>query len=200
MRVLGRRALGAYAALRAQLTTGEWPPGSRLPSQSRLAATLGVAPLTLRQALERLEAEGMITRHSRRGTFVRRISAVPVRGLDEMFEVLFAHAPIGVSALDTAGCLVLSNPALQRLLGYSSSELEGKVFPGYTHPDDVPLQVEVIATAIAAHRSWYQLEKRYIRKDGSIVRCRVTVFSLLVGEQEVGALSFVEPVPFADPP
>ena len=53
----------------------------RLPTEEELAAHYGVSVLTLRQALKELEAEGLITRHRRRGTFIDPAArrAAPVR-------------------------------------------------------------------------------------------------------------------------
>ncbi|WP_030622905.1 GntR family transcriptional regulator [Streptomyces sclerotialus] len=42
----------------------------RLPTEDALAAHYGVSVLTMRQALKELEAEGLISRHRRRGTFI----------------------------------------------------------------------------------------------------------------------------------
>lgn len=42
----------------------------RLPTEEQLAAHYGVSVLTMRQALKELEAEGLISRHRRRGTFI----------------------------------------------------------------------------------------------------------------------------------
>lgn len=59
------------AALRTRIVSGEWPPGSALPAEDRLAAEHGVALGTLRRALELLADEGLIDRRHGRGTFVR---------------------------------------------------------------------------------------------------------------------------------
>jgi PAS domain S-box-containing protein len=160
-----------------------------------LAALLGVAPLTLRQALERLETEGMISRQRRRGMYVQRTSAIAVPGLTDMFELMFRHAPIGVSVLDTAGCLLQCNPALLELLGYSASELEGKFIRDYTHPDDVARLAQATSTAISEHRRSFELEKRYIRKDGSVIWCRLLVYAIIRDEEEVGAVGIIERIP-----
>jgi GntR family transcriptional regulator len=67
--------LSRYAALagalRARIVSGEWPPGSALPAEDRLAGEHGVALGTLRRALELLADEGLIDRRHGRGTFVR---------------------------------------------------------------------------------------------------------------------------------
>src|ERR1700756_126770 len=50
--------------LRDRITSGQWPPGSPLPSQRELADEFGVSVMTLRQALQLLADEGLIeTRH-----------------------------------------------------------------------------------------------------------------------------------------
>lgn len=59
------------AALRARIVGGEWPPGTALPAEERLAAEHGVALGTLRRALELLADDGLIDRRQGRGTFVR---------------------------------------------------------------------------------------------------------------------------------
>ncbi len=66
---LGPRARRVYDALREQIVEGVFPPASRLPSHTALAATFHVAPLTVRQVLSRLEDEGWVSRQQGRGTF-----------------------------------------------------------------------------------------------------------------------------------
>lgn len=68
---LGPRALRVYDALRARIRQGELVPGDKLPPHGQLAVEYGVAPLTMRQVLARLDAEGLVSRQQGRGTFVR---------------------------------------------------------------------------------------------------------------------------------
>jgi CheY-like chemotaxis protein len=73
---LGPRALRVYEALRERIRSGELAPGAKLASHTELAAEFGVAPLTMRQVLSRLEEEGFVSREQGRGTFVQA-RAVP---------------------------------------------------------------------------------------------------------------------------
>ena len=57
-------------ALRGRITSGELTPGARLTSQRALAQQFGVSLMTLRQALELLEREGLIACRHGLGTFV----------------------------------------------------------------------------------------------------------------------------------
>jgi len=90
----GPRAQWVYTVLRERITSGEFTPGMRLPSHTDLAAEFGVAPLTVRQVLSRLEEEGIVSRQQGRGTFVREktIPAVLIAEDDaEMSALLSAH-------------------------------------------------------------------------------------------------------------
>jgi DNA-binding transcriptional regulator YhcF (GntR family) len=71
-REMGPRSRRIHEALREQIMNGELPPGSRLPSHTELAASYGVAPMTVRQVLSHLEEEGLVSREQGRGTFVRQ--------------------------------------------------------------------------------------------------------------------------------
>jgi methanogenic corrinoid protein MtbC1/DNA-binding transcriptional regulator YhcF (GntR family) len=68
---LGPRARRVFDVLLDRIRSGELAPGTRLPSHTRLAEAFGVAPLTIRQVLARLEADRLLVRERGRGTFVR---------------------------------------------------------------------------------------------------------------------------------
>lgn len=56
--------------LRARISTGDLPLGTRLPTERRLAEQYGVSLITVRQALASLADDAMIKRERGRGTFV----------------------------------------------------------------------------------------------------------------------------------
>lgn len=60
--------------LRERIQSGAQAPGARLDNQRHLAREFGVTLMTLRQALELLERDGLITRRHGLGTFVARPS------------------------------------------------------------------------------------------------------------------------------
>ncbi|MBR1951136.1 MAG: substrate-binding domain-containing protein [Lentisphaeria bacterium] len=59
-----------YGQLKRAIMDETLPPGSRLPTEKQLAKSLSVGQVTLRSALARLEAEGLVERIRNRGTFV----------------------------------------------------------------------------------------------------------------------------------
>ena len=64
-----------YENLKQRLSSGEWSAGQRLPSEWELARQYGVAYMTVRQAVSKLEEEGMLYRVRGRGTFVAEASS-----------------------------------------------------------------------------------------------------------------------------
>ncbi len=82
-----RGSLGeaAFERLREGITGGKWAPGERLPSERALARRLAISRPALREAVRRLEGEGLIEIRARRGLFVR---AASTDGLGDSFERL----------------------------------------------------------------------------------------------------------------
>lgn len=56
--------------LEAEIVSGRWVPGARIPSENELCSRYGLSRTTIRQALGRLEQEGLVSREKGRGTFV----------------------------------------------------------------------------------------------------------------------------------
>lgn len=64
--------------LRHQIMSGDLEAGSKLPALRELTEQLGVARMTVVQAMNTLEEEGLIEKHSGKGTFVKQVK-VPAR-------------------------------------------------------------------------------------------------------------------------
>ncbi|MFE0630146.1 FadR/GntR family transcriptional regulator [Streptomyces sp. NPDC058864] len=58
------------AQLRAQITSGEWPVGSRIPTETQLVEQLGVARNTVREAVRALAHNGLLDIRQGSGTYV----------------------------------------------------------------------------------------------------------------------------------
>ena len=56
--------------LEEEIVSGRWEPGARVPSENELCWRYGLSRTTIRQALGRLEQEGLVSREKGRGTFV----------------------------------------------------------------------------------------------------------------------------------
>lgn len=85
MGIVSRRTLteATADALRSRILEGAWPAGAPL-RQEALAAEFGVSRIPLREALQRLEAEGLVELHPHRGAVV---SPLPIEEAAELFEL-----------------------------------------------------------------------------------------------------------------
>ena len=99
------------------------------------------------------------------------------------FRAVFDRAAIGMALVDEAGRVAESNRTLQEMLGYDE-ELRGMHFADVTHPDDVAADAELFEGLVAGKLDHFRLEKRYIRKDGSMVWGHQTSSAVRTAEGE----------------
>ncbi len=88
---------------------------------------------------------------------------------EERFRGAFDGAAIGMAMVAPDGRWLRVNDALTQLLGFSQEELLDLTFQDLTHPDDLERDLEAVRDVLAGHISWYHMEKRYIRKDGTLL-------------------------------
>ncbi len=81
----------AYQSVKRHLFDGTLAEGSKL-TEEWLSNQLGISKSPVREALNRLETEGLISIESRRGAYVRRFSLKEVKDLYELREMLEVHA------------------------------------------------------------------------------------------------------------
>lgn len=98
-----------------------------------------------------------------------------LRESEASFRATFVRAAIGMALVDMHGRPIDSNPALQRMLGYTAAELRTMRFTEFTHPEDADTDLALYQELTAGQRDHYQLEKRYSRKDGQLVWGHLTV-------------------------
>src|SRR5690348_2266360 len=92
---------------------------------------------------------------------------------EKQIEAFFELTGVGAAISDVRGRFVRVNKKMCEITGYSASELVGMHFTDLTHPDDQQLSAEKFALARHHETSGYDLEKRYIRKDGSIIWVKI---------------------------
>ena len=92
-----------------------------------------------------------------------------LRESEARFRTIFENAGVGAALVDWQGHPIKSNPALQRMLGFTEEELRNRVFAEFTHPDDIDRDWKLYAELVAGKRHKYEMEKRYLTKDGRVV-------------------------------
>jgi len=92
-----------------------------------------------------------------------------VDDLGSYFDAAFDHAPIGMAILGADGRYVRVNDALCAMLGRDRARLLGARDNEITHPADRARDVELAWRILRGELDSVQLEKRFVRPDGSDV-------------------------------
>lgn len=92
-----------------------------------------------------------------------------LRVSEERFRLTIDEAPIGMALVALDGRFVRVNHALCEIVGYSPAELLKLTFHDITHPADLEIDVALADQLARGEIPRYQLEKRYLRKDGTSV-------------------------------
>lgn len=99
----------------------------------------------------------------------RRRAQAALRESEARFRVIFERAVLGIGLVNEDGRFLATNPALQRMLGYSADELRDMPFTEVTHPDDVHADWARFRELQEGRLEGYELTKRYICKDGRVI-------------------------------
>lgn len=94
---------------------------------------------------------------------------------EERFRITFEQAAVGICHASISGHLLRFNQRFCEIVGYSPEELQALTFQEITYPDDLPANLEQLQQLLRGHLATYTLEKRYIRKDRTIIWLNLTV-------------------------
>jgi PAS domain S-box-containing protein len=92
-----------------------------------------------------------------------------LRDAEARFRSIFESAPIGEAIVAPDGQFLDVNDALCSIIGYTERELRALTFQDITHPDDLHADLEFVRQMLAGEIRTYDMEKRYLHKDGQIV-------------------------------
>jgi PAS domain S-box-containing protein len=93
----------------------------------------------------------------------------------ELFESAFKFASIGMALVSPEGKWLKVNDAAITLFGYSEEELLSIDFRQITHPEDLKADLDLVNDLLSGRSETYQMEKRYIHKDGQLVYAFLSV-------------------------
>ncbi|CAK0746572.1 hypothetical protein CCP2SC5_130050 [Azospirillaceae bacterium] len=105
----------------------------------------------------------------------RKLAEERLRASEARFRAIFEHAAIGIVVYDYRGRILQANSAAQSMFGYSAEELSYMRWQDITHPEDIAPSQErhdALHKNIVDH---FMYEKRYLRRDGSLLWSAVTV-------------------------
>jgi PAS domain S-box-containing protein len=95
------------------------------------------------------------------------------------FRAIFEDAPFGIVVADESLKVVDVNAAYCEMLERTEAEVMALSVPDYTHPEDRQRDREFMPLLLQGLIPRYTADKRYLRKDGSIVWARIVVTALL---------------------
>lgn len=98
---------------------------------------------------------------------------------DEWWRIIFEKASLALAIGDPTGEVVAVSPSFEKMFGYLGEDIvDIGGIAGITHPDDLPLDTELFGELVRGERDHYQMEKRYLHKDGGVIWGRLTVMLL----------------------
>lgn len=92
-----------------------------------------------------------------------------------------------VTLTDDTGKFTHVNDAFEPMFGYTPEEAKNLTHLDVTHPDDLELSREKLQAVIRGELDFYRLEKRYVRKDGSIFWADLTCTPVVSLDRSVAA-------------
>jgi PAS domain S-box-containing protein len=99
----------------------------------------------------------------------RRAAEEALRRSEQQFRSVFKHAATGIAITTLSGEFVECNQAYEAIVGYSHPDLMGRRFPDLVHPDDRAENVRQIDRLCRGEVDSFELENRYVRRDGTPV-------------------------------
>jgi PAS domain S-box-containing protein len=94
---------------------------------------------------------------------------------EEVSRATFEQAAVGMAHVGTEGRWLQVNDKLCAIVGYSRDELMKMTFQDIAHPEDLEADLHYVRQVLSGEIKTYSRERRYIRKDGSLIWVNLTV-------------------------
>jgi PAS domain S-box-containing protein len=88
---------------------------------------------------------------------------------ERRWQTAFENSAIGITMADFTGRYFASNSVFRNMLGYTESELHQLTFLDVTYEEDRKANQELFTELVEGKRQHFQIEKRYRRKDGTLL-------------------------------
>ncbi len=126
----------------------------------------------------------------------RKKAEEALRKSEERFKKLFDEAPLGISLNDSlTGQTYAINAKFANILGRTVEEMLTSDWMSFTYPEDLQQDLDNMALVNAGKIPGFQMEKRYLRADGSLVWIKMTVAPIdIEGTENPHHLCMVEEI------
>jgi hypothetical protein len=105
----------------------------------------------------------------------RKLAEEALQKSRKEFQVYFDSASVGMSVTAPDKSWIEVNNRLCQMLGYAREELSGKTWDELSHPGEIDQNREFFNQALDGRIDNYEMDKRFFRKDGSIVYVTLSV-------------------------
>ena len=104
----------------------------------------------------------------------RKLAEKKLRVNRDRFRAIFDRAGMGIVIANETGYIEDYNAAFSEMLGYDKEELLQKHFKDITFSEDLDMNLDPVRQMIAGQIDKYQMEKRYMSKEGRQIWCNLT--------------------------
>ncbi|MCU1337018.1 MAG: histidine kinase [Bryobacterales bacterium] len=104
-----------------------------------------------------------------------------LRESEARWRAVFENSAAGIAVTDLRGQFQAVNAAFQQMLGYTEDELRSLSFIDITYEEDRDENVSACSDLLSRKRQYFQVEKRYRRKDGGFIWVSVYVSLISTG-------------------
>ena len=112
----------------------------------------------------------------------RKQAIEALRESENRLRALHDQAPLGIAIIDSlSGRFEQVNQKYCEIAGYSKEDMLAQTFQNITHPEDLQEDLDNMAELLSGRIDSFRMEKRYFRKDGSIVWVNLTCVPLWLG-------------------
>ncbi len=145
-------------------------PSYRLAGLIKLATAIASVSTVIALVPTTPQALAMRTpRELEREIAERERAEEALRENEGRFRGTFENAAVGIAHKAADGRFLRVNEKYCEIVGYSRDELLERTFCDITHPDDLAAELERYTALMRGELPSYTLEKRYLRKDGSLI-------------------------------
>lgn len=102
-----------------------------------------------------------------------------LRASEQQFKAVFDNAAVGIIVTDLNANIELCNKSFQSLVGYSHDEIVGQNSDSFTYSEDIDVTRNMLGEMNRSGLDdYYQMQKRYVHKQGGIVWARLSATTL----------------------
>jgi two-component system, sensor histidine kinase and response regulator len=166
-----------------------------LSIRQNLAEMLGVAERQAELEMVNANIENKVAERTRELTnenAERKRAEEELRRSEKRFRSSMEYAAIGMALVAPDGRWLRVNRAICKIVGYCEAELLATNFQSITHPDDLETDLNNVRRMLASEIDTYEMEKRYIHKDGHPVWIQLNVS--LVRDADGHAVHFISQI------